>query len=68
MLRRTIWTFFKDIEDIRHSFRLFADKLPAKGLLVVNSGIEKVEEITKGLNCRVVTFERTFPAPTRPGT
>lgn len=48
--------FFKDIEDIRHSFRLFADKLPAKGLLVVNSGIEKVEEITKGLNCRVVTF------------
>mgnify|MGYP001455616987 CR=1 FL=1 len=48
--------FFKDIEDIRHSFRLFAEKLPAKGLLVVNSGIEKVEEITRGLRCRVVTF------------
>ena len=48
--------FFKDIEDIRHSFRLFAEKLPAKGLLVVNSGIEKVEEITRGLKCRVVTF------------
>ena len=48
--------FFKDIEDIRRSFRLFAEKLPAKGLLVVNSGIEKVEEITRGLKCRVVTF------------
>ena len=35
---------------------MFAEKLPAKGLLVVNSGIEKVEEITRGLKCRVVTF------------
>ena len=48
--------FFKDIQDIRHSFRLFAEKLPAAGLLVVNSGIEAVDEITKGLKCRVVTF------------
>ena len=48
--------FFKDIQDIRHSFRLFAQKLPAWGLLVVNSGIQSVEEITKGLKCRVVTF------------
>ena len=48
--------FFKDIQDIRHSFRLFAEKLPAKGLLVINSGSDSVEEITKGLGCRVVTF------------
>ena len=48
--------FFKDIDDIRHSFRLFAEKLPAGGLLVVNSTIENLEEITKGLKCRVVTF------------
>ena len=48
--------FFKDIEDIRQSFRLFAEKLPSTGLLVVNSGIEAVEEITRGLKCRVVTF------------
>ncbi len=48
--------FFKDIEDIRHSFRLFAKKLPEGGLLVINSGIDHVEEITRGLDCRVITF------------
>lgn len=48
--------FFKDIEDIRRSFRLFAEKLPAGGLLVINSGIDRVEEITRGLDCRVITF------------
>lgn len=48
--------FFKGIEDIRHSFRLFAEKLPATGLLVINSGIQAVDEITEGLKCRVVTF------------
>lgn len=48
--------FFKDIEDIRHSFRLFAEKLDSAGVLVVNSGIEAVEKITRGLACRVVTF------------
>ena len=48
--------FFKDIEDIRHSFRLFTKKLPAGGLLVINKDIDRVEEITRGLNCRVITF------------
>ena len=48
--------FFKDLSDIRHSFRLFAEKLPADGVLVVNSGIENLREITDGLKCRIVTF------------
>lgn len=48
--------FFKDIQEIRHSFRLFAEKIPANGLLVVNSSIESVEEITSGLKCKTVTF------------
>ena len=48
--------FFKDIADIRHSFRLFAEKLPAGGLLVINKDIDRVEKITRGLNCRVITF------------
>lgn len=52
--------FFKDIEDIRHSFRLFAEKLPASGTLVINSGIQKMEEITKDLPCRVVTFGKNL--------
>ena len=48
--------FFKDLEDIRHSFRLFAEKLPEDGLLIINSEIERLEELTDGLPCRVLTF------------
>ena len=48
--------FFKDINDIRHSFRLFAEKLPKGGLLVINSGIENINEIISGLPCHIVTF------------
>lgn len=48
--------FFKDIADIRHSFRLFAEKLPENGLLVINNDIENLDYITEGLLCRVITF------------
>ena len=48
--------FFKDLADIRHSFRLFAQKLPKEGLLAISSDIENYEEISGGLPCRVVTF------------
>ena len=47
--------FFKDIDDIRHSFRLFAEKLPKSGLLIINSDIRDYRQITDGLDCRVVT-------------
>ena len=39
--------FFKDIDDIRKSFAAFANLLPDNGLLVINSDIERYEEITK---------------------
>ncbi|WP_349669885.1 UDP-N-acetylmuramate--L-alanine ligase [Lacrimispora sp.] len=48
--------FFKDIKDIRNSFRLFAQKLPADGLLVINNDIENIEEIVRDLPCKVITF------------
>ena len=48
--------FFKDIEDIRRSFRRFAKLLPEDGVLIINSDIPDYEEITEGLSCRVVTF------------
>lgn len=48
--------FFKDLEDIRHSFRLFAEKLDQNGVLIINHEIERLEEITGNLPCRVVTF------------
>lgn len=48
--------FFRDINDIRNSFHLFAKKIPENGLLIINNGIDNYEEITRDLNCRVVTF------------
>ncbi len=48
--------FFKDIKDIRNSFRLFAQKLPKNGLLVINNDIENIEEIVRDLPCKVITF------------
>lgn len=48
--------FFKDLDDIRHSFRKFAEKIPANGTLIINSDIENYEEITDGLPCRIITF------------
>lgn len=48
--------FFKDLEDIRHSFRRFAELLPADGYLIINADIERREEISGGLGCRVVTY------------
>ena len=50
--------FFKDLDDIRHSFRLFAELLPEDGTLVINGDIENLSYITDGLACRVVTFVR----------
>ena len=47
--------FFKDINDIRNSFRKFAGLLPDKGLLIINADIENHEEISEGLKCKVVT-------------
>lgn len=48
--------FFKDLEDIRRSFRAFAELLPEDGTLIINSDIDRVDEFVSGLKCRVVTF------------
>ena len=47
--------FFKDLDDIRESFRRFAALLPDDGTLIINTDIENHEEICKGLTCKVVT-------------
>ena len=47
--------FFKDLEDIRHSFHQFAELLPADGTLIINSDIKDYEDICNGLNCNIVT-------------
>lgn len=48
--------FFKDLADIRRSFRKFAQLLPEDGTLILNQAIENRQEITEGLSCRVLTF------------
>jgi UDP-N-acetylmuramate--alanine ligase len=47
--------FFKDIEDIRSSFKRFAGLLPEDGTLIINSDIRDYEEICAGLSCRIIT-------------
>lgn len=54
--------FFKDLEDIRNSFRQFSALLPEDGALVINADIQDYEEITAGLPCRVVTYGMKNPA------
>lgn len=48
--------FFKDLEDIRHSFRQFAALLPEDGALIINGEISDCREIFEGLPCRVITY------------
>ena len=48
--------FFKDLNDIRHSFHQFAGLLPEDGSLVINSDIQNYPEIYEGLSCNIVTY------------
>lgn len=48
--------FFKDLADIRNSFREFARLLPANGYLIMNKDIENYLEIAGDLPCKVITY------------
>lgn len=48
--------FFKDLEDIRHSFRKYSEILPDSGTLVINGDIERLTELTDGLGASVITY------------
>ncbi|MBU3874296.1 UDP-N-acetylmuramate--L-alanine ligase [Faecalicatena sp. AGMB00832] len=48
--------FFKDLEDIRHSFHQFASLLPTDGTLIINSDILNYQEICEGLSCNIITY------------
>ena len=48
--------FFKDIDDIRRSFRRFAELLPADGARIINTDTPHYEDIIEGLPCRVITY------------
>ena len=46
--------FFKDLEDIKASFRRFAELVPANGTILINGGDENACQATQGL--RVMRF------------
>ena len=48
--------FFKDLEDIEHSFHRFADLVPAGGSVIVNADDTGAMESVKGLAHPIVTF------------
>ena len=48
--------FFKDIDDIRRSFRKFAELVPSDGALIINADTPKYEDIIRDLPCRVITY------------
>ena len=48
--------FFKDLDDIRASFKKYTELLPDDGYLVINSGIEDYSYFYRDSNCNVITF------------
>lgn len=48
--------FFKDLNDIRSSFKKFANLLPKDGLLVINGEIDNIAEIVSDIKCPYVTY------------
>ena len=51
--------FFKDIDDIRNSFHAFAKRIPPReegGVLIINGEIPMVRELTRDLDCDVITY------------
>jgi len=48
--------FFKDLDDIKHSFHQFASQTAKDGLIIINGDMEHAEDILEGLPQRSVTF------------
>lgn len=48
--------FFKDIDDIRLSFKKYANLVPSHGTVVIGSDIDNISYFTSDLNCNVITF------------
>ena len=51
--------FFKDIQDIRHSFHQFLSNTKKDGAILLNGEIENYKELTEGLPNEVITFGLT---------
>ena len=54
--------FFKDLEEIKRSFRMFAAKVPEDGCIVANLDDANTMDAISGLNRKVITFGLTDEA------
>ena len=54
--------FFKDLNDIRHSFNKFANNTLDDGCIIINNDIPDLSEITEGTKAEIVTFGTTKEA------
>lgn len=48
--------FFKDLNDIRNSFRIFAEKLPENGILIVNNSISDYRTLFGSCRGKVFSY------------
>ena len=48
--------FFKDLDDVRASFKKFANNTKDDGILVINGAIDNLDYFIEGLKCKVITF------------
>lgn len=48
--------FFKNLENVRASFKKFAGNTKSDGLLIVNNAIPNLNEITEGLDCQILKY------------
>lgn len=54
--------FFKDLQDIQHSFRRFAELVPKNGTVIVNAGNSSAMNAISGIDRPVFTFAFHHPA------
>ena len=48
--------FFKDLDDVRNSFRSFAGNTKEDGVIIINGEIENYQALVAGLPAKVVTY------------
>ena len=48
--------FFKDLEDVRNSFRSFASNTKQDGVIIINSEIEDYETLVSNMPAKVLTY------------
>jgi len=48
--------FFKDLDDVKNSFRIFAERTPKEGTIVANYDDENTMDTVKDIDRKVITF------------